>query len=344
MRQSLFFRKLLMICFAVILLSAKVFAHDAGMSSLNVEFSDQILTIRANYSMREIEKIVSIEDQNQMSDLAKSVAVLSVDGKEIVADESNYFFSDGHAVTFAQVFHGIKGENIKIKSLLISQLNPDHKQFLYVQRSDGQTAAREILTGENDSLTIDFEKLAPNTSFAKFLPLGIEHIVFGYDHLLFVFALLLTVKSFGEIAKIVTSFTVAHSITLTLATLNFIQVSSAFIEPLIALSIIFVGLENLFKKEQKSRWMLTYVFGLIHGFGFATALQEVGIGKGFAVIEPLLSFNLGVEIGQIAVVLLVLPILWKLQNHQFFSTRLIPIGSCLVVLAGIYWLIERTLF
>ena len=152
------------------------------------------------------------------------------------------------------------------------------------------------------------------------------------------------IKSFGEIAKIVTSFTVAHSITLTLATLKVIQISPAIVEPLIALSIVFVGLENLFKSEIKNRWILTYIFGLIHGFGFASALQEIGIGSGFSAAVPLVSFNLGVEIGQIAIVLVALPILWKLQKGSFYSSYIVPIGSAVVVLAGIYWFIERVLF
>jgi hydrogenase/urease accessory protein HupE len=330
----------LLIC----LISFKIFAHDAGMSSLNVEFADDNLTVRSNYAMREIEKIASLEDEKQMSGLAKNGVVLLIDGEKIEPNESDFLFAEGDAVTFTQIFRGINGNKVEIKSPLIASLNPGHRQFFNVYRSDEAHTVKEILTTENDSMTVDFENLEPNTSWTRFLPLGIEHIIFGFDHLLFLLALLLAVKTFSEIVKIVSSFTVAHSITLSLATLNIIKISTILIEPLIALSIVFVGLENIFRKEIKDRWMVTYFFGLIHGFGFASALQEVGIGKGFGVIEPLLSFNLGVEIGQIAVVLLALPLLWKLQKHQFFSTRFVPMGSVLVVLAGLYWLVERILF
>ncbi|HRH45851.1 MAG TPA: HupE/UreJ family protein [Pyrinomonadaceae bacterium] len=338
LKQSLF-----ICCFAFIFF-AKIFAHDAGMSSINIEFSNQTLTISSEYSMREIEKIVPLDDQKALADLGLHSIILKVDGKIINASDSKYGFNDGHTFAFQQIFHGIQGEKVELQSLLISKLNPGHNQFLYVRRADEKTTVKEILTAENSSVTIDFEKLEPNNSFKRFLPLGVEHILFGYDHLLFLFALLLTVKSFGEIAKIVTSFTVAHSITLSLATLNIINVSPAIVEPLIALSIVFVGLENLFKREQNGRWVLTYVFGLIHGFGFASALQEIGIGAGVGVAIPLLSFNLGVEIGQIAVVLVLLPILWKLHKSSFYHSRFVPIGSVVVALAGIYWLIERTLF
>lgn len=339
-----FSKQLLFICSFSFIFFAKIFAHDAGMSSLNIEFSNQTLTIRSDYAMREIERISPLDDEKQMTDLAKNSINLLVDGQKIEADESNYLFNNADAVVFTQVFHNIKGDQIQILSPLIAKLKPEHQQFLYVRRADKITTVKEVLTAGNNSVKIDFEKIEPNNSFKRFLPLGVEHILFGYDHLLFLFALLLTVKSFGEIAKIVTSFTVAHSITLSLATLNIINVSPAIVEALIALSIVFVGLENLFKREQNGRWLLTYVFGLIHGFGFASALQEIGIGTGVGVAIPLLSFNLGVEIGQIAVVLVILPILWKLHKSSFYHNRLVPIGSAVVALAGIYWLIERTLF
>lgn len=346
MTKTIFSKQFLVIYFIGILFSAfsaKIFAHDAGMSSLNVEFAEQTLTIHSDYSLRELEQIAPI-DEKQLSDLAKNSVSLLIDGKKIEEDETNFLLNDGHGVVFTQIFHHLKGNQIQIVSSLLTKLKPGHNQFLYIRRADERTIFKEVLTAENDFITIDFAKLEPDTSFGRFLPLGIEHILFGYDHLLFLFALLLTVKNFGEIAKIVTSFTIAHSITLSLATLNIIRVSPGIVEPLIALSIVFVGLENLFRREQSGRWLLVYAFGLIHGFGFASALQEIGVGTGFGVALPLLSFNVGVEIGQIAVVLLLLPVLWKLQKGTFYLSRFVPIGSAVVTLAGIYWLIERILF
>lgn len=321
-------------CLVIILFCGSVFAHDLGMSSINVEFRNEILTIQSDYALREVEKLTLTE--------AQTGVVLVVEGQRIEPNESNYSYSDQHSISFTQTYQGIKGNQIEIQSTLISKLKPDHKQFFYVRRGDDKPLMSEVLTAQQNAVTFDFEKLQPNNSFGKFLPIGIEHILFGFDHLLFLFALLLTVKTFGEIAKIVTSFTVAHSITLSLATLNIIQISPTIVEPLIALSIIFVGLENLFKKHTEKRWILTYFFGLIHGFGFATALQEIGIGTGFGVAVPLLSFNLGVEIGQIAIVLLILPILWRLHKGSFYGNRIVPIGSVAVALAGLYWFIERT--
>jgi len=118
----------------------------------------------------------------------------------------------------------------------------------------------------------------------------------------------------------------------------------SIVEPLIAVSIVYVGLENIFRREVKKRWLLTFGFGLIHGFGFATVLRELGIGsQGVSAVVPIFSFNLGVEIGQITIAALVLPLIWKLQQKPDFALRYAPACSLLVVLAGGWWLIERTL-
>ncbi|HKC86147.1 MAG TPA: HupE/UreJ family protein, partial [Blastocatellia bacterium] len=144
-----------------------------------------------------------------------------------------------------------------------------------------------------------------------------------------------------EAAKIITSFTVAHSITLALATLEVVAIPAGVVEPLIAASIIYVGLENVWRREVKHRWMLTFAFGLVHGFGFASALKDLGVGAGVKAVAPLLSFNLGVEIGQIAVAAIVLPLIWKLRQWPRFVISYVPACSILVALAGGYWLWNR---
>jgi hypothetical protein len=115
-------------------------------------------------------------------------------------------------------------------------------------------------------------------------------------------ALLLAGAAFREVAKIITAFTAAHSLTLALATFNVVQLSPAMVEPLIAVSIVYVGIENLVRHQLSRRWLLTFAFGLIHGLGFASVLRELGIGaQAGQALMPLLSFNLGVEIGQLIV-------------------------------------------
>ena len=187
--------------------------------------------------------------------------------------------------------------------------------------------------------------IEPPQSFSQFLLLGVEHILTGYDHLVFLIGLLIAGVSFTSAARIITSFTIAHSITLALATLDIVRISPGVVEPLIAVSIVYVGVENIFRRELKRRWLLTFGFGLIHGFGFASALSDLGIvssGAASAAV-PLLSFNLGVELGQIAIAAVVWPVIWKLRDKPSFVARFVPVCSTLIALAGGLWLIERTM-
>jgi hydrogenase/urease accessory protein HupE len=185
---------------------------------------------------------------------------------------------------------------------------------------------------------------ANNTSFFRFLVVGVEHILTGYDHLAFLLALLLAGGTLRSNAKIITSFTVAHSLTLALATLGLVNISPAVVEPLIAVSVVFVGVENLIRRRFAARWLVTFGFGLVHGLGFASTLRELGIGAlGARSAIPLLSFNLGVELAQIAIAALVLPLVWRLEQRPAFTLRHVPALSLLITLAGVYWFVARTL-
>lgn len=183
-------------------------------------------------------------------------------------------------------------------------------------------------------------------AFPKFLRLGIGHILTGYDHLLFLIALLAGVRSVRAMLAIITGFTLAHSLTLGLAAMDMVRLKPAIVEPMIAASIIFVGVENLlFKGSDRSRRIVASAFGLIHGFGFAGALREAGLGAdGSPVLVPLFSFNLGVEIGQLAVAALVLPMVLALRKSPAGERYAMPALSSLVILAGGWWLLERTAF
>ena len=165
----------------------------------------------------------------------------------------------------------------------------------------------------------------------------------AYDHLLFLFGLLLVAGGFYSALNIITSFTIAHSITPAVATLRVVQIPSRIVEPLIAASIVVVGVENLLRGEiPKSRRLLTFGFGLIHGFGFASALREAGIASSAGgIVLPLFSFNLGVELGQVMVAAVTLPIIWKLRENPIFIARWTPTCSAAVVLLGSFWFVER---
>jgi hydrogenase/urease accessory protein HupE len=183
-------------------------------------------------------------------------------------------------------------------------------------------------------------------SFADFLVMGVKHIWTGYDHLLFLFGLLIVTRNFSSSVKIITCFTIAHSITLAVATLSLVTISSRLVEPLIAASIVYVGIENLLRGDDpKGRWLLTFAFGLIHGFGFASVLRELGVGaNGSGITVPLVSFNLGVEVGQIAIASLVLPVIWKLRAQPVFLKLWVPACSAVVAALGCFWFVQRVWF
>ncbi len=176
-------------------------------------------------------------------------------------------------------------------------------------------------------------------NIGEFVLLGIEHILTGYDHIAFLLALIVVGLSIKEVLKIITAFTIAHSITLLLAATQVISLNSRVVESVIAFSICFVALENLFRKEVNYRWLLTFCFGLIHGFGFASVLQELIVGKSNLLVS-VVSFNLGVELGQLMIFLVLLPILHMLRTKIEFRKVTVGVSLAIFVL-GFTWLIER---
>ena len=182
-----------------------------------------------------------------------------------------------------------------------------------------------------------------------FIILGIEHIIFGWDHLLFVFGLLLLIEGRGRLLWTITAFTIAHSITLVLSSLGKLSLPSTPVEIVIALSVVFLGREYLIKSKGGSTltmrrpWIVAFLFGLLHGFGFAGALGEIGL-PGHALPLSLFSFNIGVEIGQIMFVAVIMLIAWILHFFQFkieHRTKLFP-GYIIGGIAS-FWFISRML-
>jgi len=176
--------------------------------------------------------------------------------------------------------------------------------------------------------------------FLSFFKMGIEHILTGYDHLVFLLGLVLARGRVKQLIGVVTAFTIAHSISLALAAFGVWAPSPRIVEPAIALSIVYVGIENFFVKDASKRWRITFPFGLIHGFGFAGALQEISLPRA-QIPSALLSFNLGVEAGQLAVMAVVLPIIFSLRKQDWFEPRAVRAVSGLVAAAGAIWFVMR---
>jgi len=220
-----------------------------------------------------------------------------------------------------------------------------------VDRADGEDL-NAVLKPSSPSMVLNLSG-PKGTSVPTYLTLGVEHILTGFDHLLFVLGLLLLVGVNRQIIKAVTAFTVAHSITLAVAALGFVRFPSALIEALIALSIVFVATELLPRPgreptlTQRYPWLVAFIFGLLHGFGFAGALAQIGLPQG-AAPHALFLFNLGVEIGQlvfVAAAVGVILLLRQVRERVTWPTqtlaRLAP--AYLIGSMAAYWLIERTL-
>jgi len=178
-----------------------------------------------------------------------------------------------------------------------------------------------------------------------FVVSGVHHILIGPDHILFLIGLLLTGGTWGALVRIVTAFTIGHSVTLSLAALTIVTPPASIIEPAIALSIVFVGADNLVRGDGRDlRAWVALVFGLVHGFGFAYVLREFGLPDQ-ALGWSLFSFNLGVEIGQLAIVVLVAGVLASIRRRSAtLGFRVAFAGSIVVIAAGTYWFVQRVFF
>jgi hypothetical protein len=198
-----------------------------------------------------------------------------------------------------------------------------------------------VFTPENREYTL--RSGGAPVDFRGFVSLGIEHILTGYDHLLFLLALLSLGGGLGYLLKVITAFTVAHSVTLALTTLGIVNVPGKIIESGIALSIAYVAAENLFRRNptavQRTRWIITFVFGLLHGMGFADILHEMSIPKP-NLLGALVGFNLGVELGQLTFVLPAFVLLGLLERWRV-GAPVRWVASAFAVAAGLFWFVQR---
>jgi hydrogenase/urease accessory protein HupE len=223
--------------------------------------------------------------------------------------------------------------------------DPQHQTFLNVYDGDN-LAHQEIFTKDHLIFIYRGDRQDWRSVLKEFVPAGIYHIFTGPDHVLFIIGLLLLGGSVLRLLSIVTAFTIAHSITLSLATLSLVNPPARLIEPAIALSIVYVGIDNLMvsSKSRDVRAWIAFFFGFVHGFGFAGVLREFGLpqqGLGWS----LFAFNFGVEIGQACIVIVVASLLAALRSrNQALSRGILVAGSVCVILAGSFWFIQRVFF
>jgi hydrogenase/urease accessory protein HupE len=239
------------------------------------------------------------------------------------------------------------GGDIIYRSTVLIDTDPAARQVVLIGKGDN--APQALLDAANTTITLSAHAPSLLSTLKRYLVTGIEHIFLGYDHIAFLVAVVLWARRLVPVIKIVTAFTIAHSITLSLAALNVVVIPSTLVEPAIAASIVYVAMENFFTRDINRRWRITFAFGLIHGFGFAGALREIGLPTN-AVAPALAAFNVGVEIGQIAIVSIVIPLLIGLDRLMAVDRTkparaaiLVYSLSALITLLGSYWLLTRVL-
>ena len=236
---------------------------------------------------------------------------------------------------------GAPVRDLAIRDNIFDVLGRDHHTLAKIEMP-GRT---EQFAFEPDAreaqVRVAAEEAGPRWSGSFFL-LGVHHILSGWDHLLFLLGLLLPCGGLLSLFKIVTAFTLAHSVTLALAVLDLVHLPDRLVESVIALSIAFIAAENLFPRATIARrWVVSFAFGLVHGFGFSSALRELGLpSQGLAL--SLLGFNLGVEAGQTMVVALVLPLLLLLQRTSW-EPRMVSASSLAILIVGLVLFVERLL-
>ncbi|MDP9766130.1 HupE/UreJ family protein [Deinococcus enclensis] len=226
-----------------------------------------------------------------------------------------------------------------------------HKIFVTVRRGEA-LVGQYALDRQNAAVTLAAPEQPLWNVIATFVREGVRHIFIGPDHILFVLALILLGGRLGRQVKIITAFTVAHSVTLVLATLNIVQLPSRLVESVIALSIVIVGLHNLWRLRQRTpvrqgrdlRVLFAFGFGLVHGFGFASVLSELALPQQ-ALGWALAAFNVGVEVGQVVIVLLAAPLLLALRRYASprVAQGVLTLGAAGVVVTGSVWLAQRVM-
>ena len=271
---------------------------------------------------------------------------LRVDGREVEPEWGAVTPAvDRHAVTLAFRIAGGRPGTLAVRARMFPY-DEFHQTFLNVYE-DGSLRQQAVFTPTSHERVYYAGSVQGRRAVVQtFVPAGVHHILIGPDHILFLIGLLLLGGGWWSLLRIVTAFTVGHSITLSLAALNVITPPASVIEPAIALSIIFVGADNLLvgTSGRDVRAWIALGFGLVHGFGFAHVLREFGL-PAEALGWSLFSFNLGVEIGQLVIVGAVAALLALVrQRNQAAAQRLAFAGSLVVIAAGAYWFVERVFF
>lgn len=353
----------LAVLLAVLAFAHECAAHAIGLSSGEYAARGPSLSVKLSFARSEIAALVPALDADRdghvtASEVSRAHAMLEEKvlgelsvraGGEACAPalldaaltEEDGLFVEGR-------YDCARGESgFEVQAAILDRLSNGHRHV--ARATSGEAVHDEVLYRGHASLSVppaaaEAAQAGPSSRPTRgafgFFRMGIEHILTGYDHLVFLLGLVLVPSRARTLLGVVTAFTVAHSITLALAALGVWAPSPSVVEPAIALSIVYVGVENFFVEDARKRWRITFPFGLIHGFGFAGALREIALPRPDLPLA-LATFNLGVEAGQVAVIAAVLPLVLALQRRAWFERRGVRLVSGAVAVAGAVWFVLR---
>lgn len=365
--------------FAALLISfigSSVQAHKPSDSYLSLQVTDAGVNGQWDIALRDLDfaigldadgdgKITWGETRAKHAEIAAyALARLRVEGDDgqpcpvtAVGPQLVDRHTDGaYTVMQLQVACAHPPRQLAVAYSLFSDIDPQHRGLLKLEtRGQARTA---IFSPEASEQRFMLGQADWISQFVDYAREGVWHIWIGFDHILFLLSLLLPAvllwqaprwqadasfkAAFWDVARIVTAFTVAHSITLSLATLGVVSLPSRWVESAIAASVVLAALNNLRPVIQGRRWLVAFCFGLIHGFGFASVLADMGLPQG-ALALALVGFNLGVECGQLAIVAVFLPLAFGLRRTWFYQRLVFTGGSLLIALLASAWLAERVL-
>ena len=360
---------------AALLFSAGAFAHKPSDSYLAIRVDGAAVHGQWDIALRDLEFALGLDaDGNgeitwgELKAKRKDVEAYAFSRFRILAEAKTCvlapadFLVDGHSdgsyavLRFEVDCGGRPPAQLELAYSLFFDVDPTHRGLLRFER--GGTAQTAVFSPDRPSLVLRAGESSPLAQFLDYLREGVWHIWIGFDHVLFLLSLLLPSvlilknngwsaaerfrDTFWDVFRVVTSFTVAHSVTLSLAALSVISLPSRLVESTIALSVLLAALNNLWPLVAERRWAVAFAFGLIHGFGFASVLTDLGLPQG-TLLLALVGFNLGVETGQLAIVAAFLPAAFLLRRGGFYRRVVFTGGSAAIALVAAVWLAERAL-
>jgi len=359
--------------FAFLLAAGSAQAHKPSDSYLTLYADGRTLRGQWDIALRDLEYAVGLDANGDgaitWGELkAKQAAVdayaltrlaLSTDGaacrlqagEHLVDDHSDGAYA---VLRFVAQCPAERYETVAVEYSLFFDLDPTHRGLLRVERGGDTTTG--ILSPERPKLDISAQARSRLQQLADYVREGVWHIWIGFDHILFLVSLLLPSvflfqdktwipaprfrDTFWDVFRVATSFTVAHSITLSLAALSVIALPSRLVESTIAFSVVLAALNNLWPLVHGRRWLVAFGFGLIHGFGFASVLADLGLPRDVLLLA-LVGFNVGVELGQLAIIAVFLPAAYAMRGSWAYRRLVFVGGSAAIALVAAIWLVER---